>query len=959
MINFGYVREDSTVNIPFSTNDAAGGAVAPSTAFEAADIVIYKDGGATQKTSTNGLTMTSPFDAITGLHQIDIDTSNDTGDAGFWANGSSYAVILSPDETVDSQTVVAVLATFTLDSDAADESTGSPVKVHTDKGFYDEDATVIIPFVTRNSDGLCTPDSVAVSVYKDDSTTEKSTANGITATIDFDGVTGKHLLVIDTSNNTGDLGFWTADSEYHVDITVTSPSALYNHPDIINIVGVSFIIGTQSVSVSDKTGFSLSADQSSVTIGTVNSIAGTITTLDALDTAQDTQHGLTRTDISGLNDIAATDIVSAGAITTLSGAVVNVDTVDTVTTNNDMRGTDSALLASSAPANFGDLAITATTGLTSVGTNNDKASYSISGTKTTLDSLNDIDGTGLTVDLNADQSAVTIGTVTTNSDMRGTDSALLASAAPANFSDMDITVTTGKVTVGTNDDKTGYSISGSLTTLDALDTAQDTQHGLTRTDIGNLNDIAATDIVSNGAITTLTGAVSTVTNVTNSVDLNANQSGVTIGTVTTNSDMRGTDSAFLAASAPSNFSVLGINVSGHLSRATLVDTTTANTDMRGTDSANTIVPDNASITAILNDTNELQTDDIPGLIGALNDIDGTGLTVDLNANQSGVTIGIVGTITNNVTTDSASRTASQADISSLATASALATVDSNVDAILTDTNELQTDDIPGLISALNDPTVAEIADGVWDELTSGHNTQGTFGRSIKKLYEGLVSAEAAIDDLSATTTSFVTDLTETTDGHYHDSVIAFVTGNLTGSAAVIGTYNGTTKTITLDEELVEAPANGDEFIILTTHVHAVTDIASGIWGNASRTLSSAANITSDSGVINVTSGVVEANIKEINDSSLAATRIALSAAQIIPGTVDTSLVAPTTTSFESDDITEATTGHYNGRVIIFTSGALLGQAVSITGYVLNGSNGVFTVSTMTESPADNVTFIIV
>ena len=52
------------------------------------------------------------------------------------------------------------------------------------------------------------------------------------------------------------------------------------------------------------------------------------------------------TDITGFNDIAATDIVSAGAITTLTGAVVNVDTVDTCTTNSDMRGTDDAALAS-------------------------------------------------------------------------------------------------------------------------------------------------------------------------------------------------------------------------------------------------------------------------------------------------------------------------------------------------------------------------------------------------------------------------------------------------------------------------------------------------------------------------------------------------------------------------------------------------------------------------------------
>ncbi len=46
--------------------------------------------------------------------------------------------------------------------------------------------------------------------------------------------------------------------------------------------------------------------------------------------------------ISGLNDISATDIVTNGAITTLSGAVVNVDTVDVTTTNTDMRGTDGA-----------------------------------------------------------------------------------------------------------------------------------------------------------------------------------------------------------------------------------------------------------------------------------------------------------------------------------------------------------------------------------------------------------------------------------------------------------------------------------------------------------------------------------------------------------------------------------------------------------------------------------------
>lgn len=54
------------------------------------------------------------------------------------------------------------------------------------------------------------------------------------------------------------------------------------------------------------------------------------------------------TGLTGLNDIAATAIVSGGAITTSSGAVSSVTLVDTCTTNTDMRGTDSAALAATA-----------------------------------------------------------------------------------------------------------------------------------------------------------------------------------------------------------------------------------------------------------------------------------------------------------------------------------------------------------------------------------------------------------------------------------------------------------------------------------------------------------------------------------------------------------------------------------------------------------------------------------
>ena len=101
------------------------------------------------------------------------------------------------------------------------------------------------------------------------------------------------------------------------------------------------------------------------------------------------------------------------------------------------------------------------------------------------------------------------------------------------------------------------------------------------------------------------------------------------------------------------------------------------------------------------------------------------------------------------------------------------------------------------------------------------------------------------------------------------------------------------------------------------------------------------------------------DVGKINGNSNAAIRLALSAAQIIPGTISDAVLSPSTTAFAADDITEATADHYNGRVIIFTSGSLLGQATSITDYSLVSSEGNFTVVAMTEAPANNDTFIII
>lgn len=78
-----------------------------------------------------------------------------------------------------------------------------------------------------------------------------------------------------------------------------------------------------------------------------------------------------------------------------------------------------------------------------------------------------VEGQATSVDLSATTINL-VNTTTTNTDMRGTDNALLASNAPTNFSDLAITAASGQVTVGTNNDKTGYSVANGGITASAF-----------------------------------------------------------------------------------------------------------------------------------------------------------------------------------------------------------------------------------------------------------------------------------------------------------------------------------------------------------------------------------------------------------------------------------------------------------------------------------------------------------
>ena len=79
---------------------------------------------------------------------------------------------------------------------------------------------------------------------------------------------------------------------------------------------------------------------------------------------------------------------------------------------------------------------------------------------------------------------------------------------------------------------------------------------------------------------------------------------------------------------------------------------------------------------------------------------------------------------------------------------------------------------------------------------------------------------------------------------------------------------------------------------------------------------------------------------------------------LLTGVVDGVTFTPTTTEFETASITTAAADHYNGRVIIFTSGTLSGQATLITDYSKVGSNGHFVVNALTSAPENLGTFVI-
>ena len=371
-------------------------------------------------------------------------------------------------------------------------------------------STLFVPFHTFDSNdpsasvtitGLATTD---IEVYKDASMTQRASDSGYalvdTDGIDIDTTTGIHGITIDLSDNTT-AGFWSAGSDYVVVIASITVDAA-----TINFIPVRFSIGypnalydTTIATLSTQTSFTLTNGPaeddalngmwcvihdvaSDVQMGhaLISDYTGSTKTVTLVSGTTFTAAATDNISIMGLAPLQPTTLGNKLDVTATGAAGINWGNIENKTTANDLSATDIQLCNT-------------TTTVTNQVTANVTA---VSGDSAAADNLAaDYDGTGYT------KTNSTIGTCTTNTDMRGTDSAALASnytAARAGYLDNinGHTAQTGDsfARLGA---PAGASVSADIATVDSNVDAIFVDTGTTLPAlISALNDVSVSDILT-------------------------------------------------------------------------------------------------------------------------------------------------------------------------------------------------------------------------------------------------------------------------------------------------------------------------------------------------------------------------------------------------------------------------------------------------------------------------------
>lgn len=505
-----------------------------------------------------------------------------------------------------------------------------------------------IPFASYNAAGASvTLTGLAVTdveIYKNGSTTQRASDNGYTLLdtdgIDFDGVTGLHGFSIDLSDNT-DSGFYAVGSWYWVIVsTVTVDSQT-----------VTFIAAVFRIAPAEATaGYPVTTHKVGTGTGELNSSSGKVpATIAAGDLAANCITASAIADNAIDAGAIASDAITSAKVADgfITAAKLASDCITAAKIANG--AIDAATFAADVDAEFLSYLVDDATridasalntlsghdpgetimGATDLGTG---AGLTTLATQASVNSLNNFSTTDLNDRIVAYGLDHLVAVATSGGEVANNSiiARLANSGATAVFDSFDNTMDSLQAIRDRGDaawiTATGFS-THSASDVWAVGTrvlTAGTNIVLAKgTGITGFNDLSAaqvnaeadTALADAGVTTTVTGRIDaaistrssqssldTVDGIVDAILLDTGTDGVVVAS--------GSKTGYsLTQPFPSNFSSLGINASGHVSRVTLVDTTTTNTDMRGTDNAllasGYTAPANASIAAIKTETDKL------------------------------------------------------------------------------------------------------------------------------------------------------------------------------------------------------------------------------------------------------------------------------------------------------------------------------------------------------------------
>lgn len=120
---------------------------------------------------------------------------------------------------------------------------------------------------------------------------------------------------------------------------------------------------------------------------------------------------------------------------------------------------------------------------------------------------------------------------------------------------------------------------------------------------------------------------------------------------------------------------------------------------------------------------------------------------------------------------------------------------------------------------------------------------------------------------------------------------------------------------------------------------------------------SAATVQVSGGTVTGVTNTVNSNLTMIRGNAEAVMRLLSHLSSVVTGVAVAGQLSTTTMT---SDVAEATNDHFNDRVLVFLTGALAGQATSITSF-FGASNGSsrFVFPALTEAPSANDEFLVV